>query len=201
MRNIILSIILVVTVLISFQLANEINDTATNVKSGEWLTYENTNDDLSRWPIYQDDLISFRYPPQWQHAETRVQSMGSVVEFILMYPPPGWKKIKGTMFYFTVTGNYSQVTGRPYNSLEEYLAVRSVVADSLTIDGYPAGRFRYASDVKPLKDRQEEVVVFVEKEIFISFLFRGTANVNSEYFNDAIDTWFEPLLSSVDIKL
>lgn len=159
----------------------------------------NMGDDFLRWPQFQNNVISFYYPPQWKRSETRIQSIGSVVEFELECPPNGWSVVSGPIFFLTIAANYSQITGKPYKSLDEYLEVRDVKAESINIDGFPARRFRYPSNPKSLATRHEEVIVIVEEDMLVSFLFRGT--VPEEYFDKAIEDWFEPLLSSVKFIL
>lgn len=84
-----------------------------------------TTDPTVNWKTYTNENITFQFPSNWTEKPILIRGSGSTQEF---EDPEG-------KFTFTtmVTGNYNQVTGKPYTSIDEYInmpyRVKTIIID------------------------------------------------------------------------
>lgn len=72
-----------------------------------------SSNETSTWKTYVDKDVTFNYPADWIQKATQLTGSGNNTEFISA----------DKLFTFTLTekGNYNQTTGKPFNSIDEYL--------------------------------------------------------------------------------
>jgi len=78
------------------------------------------------WKTYKNGGIAFEYPPNWIEKPVLVQGSGFTQEF----DDPEDKYI----FSFSSIGNYNQVTGKPYATIDEFVGMPYKVG-AVTADG------------------------------------------------------------------
>ncbi len=82
-------------------------------------------DETADWKTYKDENVTFKFPPRWVEKPILIRGSGYTQEF----EDPENK----FSFTFSSTGNYSQVTGKPYANIDEYInmpyKVKAVVID------------------------------------------------------------------------
>lgn len=81
------------------------------------------------WQTYQNETITFKFPSEWIQRPILIRGSGFTQEF--EDPEAGFH------LSFWTTGNYSQVTGKPYASIDEYINM-SYQVKTLKIDGQDA---------------------------------------------------------------
>lgn len=152
---------------------------------------------IADWPVYESNIITFRYPPQWALTNDRIKIMGSVLEFEPKSSEHKQTK-EGAILFVSFDVNYSQATGQSFQTLEELLGEQNKLAENMFIDGYAAKRVRHLSESSGLSWRHDEVIVMIDDGPLVSFYFRRHGLL--EDFNKEVGCWFEPLLASVQFK-
>jgi len=83
----------------------------------------------TNWKTYQNENVTFNFPSEWVEKPILIRGSGFTQEF----------EDPGGNFYlaFLGNGNYNQVTGKPYASLEDYINFRykEKVKKPITVDG------------------------------------------------------------------
>lgn len=142
----------------------------------------------SSWKTYvaADNIFSFKFPFQWAAQPNQILGSRSVTEFRFQNNP---------LFTVTLLGNYNQITGQPFKTLEEYLGVRNAKSKVFSLNGIPAKRVTdpgEAGHVLPY----EEVVVFSKDNKFIVSLY-----FEPDYYPSAVqDKTFDQILSTLKFK-
>lgn len=122
-----------------------------------------TVDPTANWKMYTNKELSFKYPSDWEEQKTQVFGSKSETEF---------RFDNTTTFTFSLIGNYNQITGAPYTSLEEYLDVRSKFSSNTTVAGQIAKKIINSGG--GLAIAYKEVVFFTpKKDNIVSMYFSG----------------------------
>lgn len=152
--------------------------------------------DKTGWLVYEDEIVSFHYPPQWRFARRRVLASSIVAEFRLWCVPEILPANRSPVF-FTISLNYNinRLTGKRYLSMKEFLGERNDFADEITVDGYEAKRLRGPVGSERIVRPYEEVVIILEDASIISLYFNGPHQTDD--FETAVTSWFDPLLDTV----
>lgn len=84
-----------------------------------------TISETADWKTYKNEVITFKHPLAWEEKPIQPRGSGFTQEF---KDPEG--KIS---FSFMTQGNYSQLTGKPYTTLDEFIGmpykVKPVIID------------------------------------------------------------------------
>jgi len=93
-------------------------------------------DPTANWKTYVDKNVTFNYPSDWIQNATQLTGSGSNTEFV--------SADKLFTFTFTMKGNYNQTSGKPFNSIDEYLHFPDPVTysyDSVQANGVTGKQF------------------------------------------------------------
>jgi hypothetical protein len=109
------------------QLLSMYNNCSTPVNNTTQTVSMPTTQPLSQtqgWQTYQNEDVTFDYPIDWVKEPILIRGSG--------YDENFYTQDNKYWLTFSVTGNYSQLTGKPYSSLDEYVGMKS---DTLVVDG------------------------------------------------------------------
>ncbi|KKU83399.1 hypothetical protein A2973_04530 [Candidatus Gottesmanbacteria bacterium RIFCSPLOWO2_01_FULL_49_10] len=86
----------------------------------------------ANWKTYSFSDGSFKHPNSWAEKPILIRGSGFTQEI----------KDKEGLYLLTLftQGNYSQITGKPYTTLEEFIGPPPNILETLTIDGQQGGR-------------------------------------------------------------
>lgn len=125
------------------------------------------SDPTTNWKTYSFQGGLFKYPPSWSENPVLTRGSGFTQEI----------KDKEGLYSLTfeTLGNYSQLTGKPYATLEEFIGPPPNILETLTIDGQQGGRIlpRAGSENK-------NAIVFFSKDkktIYIIELVTGSSTL------------------------
>lgn len=133
------------------------------------------------WKIFSNDTLSFSYPPNWEKGETSIFGSRSETEFTYQYGKP---------LYLRYLGNYNQITGNPYGTLDEYLKIWNKTGQDITVSSYQAKYIANPGGGHTIAF--EEVVFFTPNEKGIISLY-----FQPRYYNESIPSeTFSQILST-----
>lgn len=105
----------------------QVDDTPSNLSSPA-----PSPDPTANWKTYSFNGGLFKYPPSWSENPVLIRGSGFTQEI----------KDKEGLYMLTLftQGNYSQITGNPYATLEEFIGPPPNILETLTIDGQQGGQ-------------------------------------------------------------
>ena len=125
------------------------------------------NDTTVNWPTYHsiDNLLMFKYPRDWQAEKAEVFGSITVTEF---------KYNNTVLFELTLHGNYNQVTGKPYNSLNEFLGPKLIKSKDIFIDGQVAKKIEDQGEPGHVIPYEEAIVFTPDNKTVVSLNYKGS---------------------------
>lgn len=133
------------------------------------------------WKTYKNDILSFKYPSEWEVGKTNIYGSSNETEFIYNYGKP---------LYLDLRANYNQTTGKPYSTLEEYWVSLSKVSTNITIDNQDAKY--YYSKGGGHNIASEKVVTFSpDKSTIVELLYQPDYYIpgNKEFINQILSSF------------
>lgn len=140
-------------------------------------------DETINWKAYTNKNLSFSYPDKWEVGTE--QNFGSrlITEFTYQNTP---------LFTVSEIGNYNQLTGKPYSSLDEFLGSRKDKAKSTTVNNYPAKQITDPGDGGHVIPYQEIILFSRDKSFLISLYYSKDyyeATDDNKVFNLILSTF------------
>jgi len=124
-----------------------------------------TEDLFTDWGTFQSKEYIFKYPNDWQQNDTNLFGSRAVTEFHYQ---------NGTPLSFSVVGNYNQVTGKAYKTLDEYLGKGSEKAVNIQIAGYPAKLVNDPGGEGHVLPFQRAVLFSTDKAEILDFYYQSS---------------------------
>jgi hypothetical protein len=128
------------------------------------------NNVTANWRTYSsiDNSLMFKYPVDWEVEKESVFGSRTVTEF----------KYKNTpLFELTLQGNYNQITGKPHNSLNEFLGPRLIKSKDIFIDGHAAKKIEDQGEPGHVIPYEEAIVFTPDNKAIVSL------NYTSSYYD------------------
>lgn len=141
-------------------------------------TSTQASDTTENWKTYQFQGGLFKYPSAWNENPIQLSGSGSTLEI---------KDKDGKyVFTFSTLGNYSQLTGKPFATLEESLGNPSKALPSLTVDG------QEGKQIFPVagSENKNGVIFFIKDQGSIySLVLETSAKNGSELFKQIVSSF------------
>lgn len=141
-------------------------------------TAPQVTDTTENWKTYEFQEGLFKYPSAWSENPIQISGSGSTREI---------KDKEGQYaFTFSIRGNYSQLTGKPFATLEESLGSPSKTLPSLAVDGQEGKQiFPFAGS------ENKNGVVFFTKDLksIYSLVLETSAKNGAELFSQIVSTF------------
>ena len=103
------------------------------------------------WKVYSFSDGSFKYPNGWVEKLILIRGSGFTQEI----------EDKDGLYHLTffTQGNYNQITGNPYSTLEEVIGPPPNILETITVDGQKAGR-----TLPRARSENKNAVIFFSKD-------------------------------------
>ena len=147
-----------------------------------------TNDTTVNWSTYHsiDNSLMFKYPRDWQAEKAEIFGSRTVTEF---------KYNNTVLFELTLHGNYNQVTGKPYNNLNEFLGPRLIKSKDIFIDGHAAKKIEDQGEPGHVIPYEEAIVFTPDNKTIVSLYYKG-----SYYEKPAANGILDQILSTFKLR-
>jgi len=147
-----------------------------------------TNDTTVNWSTYHsiDNSLMFKYPRDWQAEKAEIFGSRTVTEF---------KYNNTVLFELTLHGNYNQVTGKPYNNLNEFLGPRLIKSKDIFIDGHAAKKIEDQGQPGHVIPYEEAIVFTPDNKTIVSLYYKG-----SYYEKPAANGILDQILSTFKLQ-
>jgi hypothetical protein len=107
----------------------------------------------------------FKYPRDWQAEKAEVFGSRTVIEF----------KYKNTaLFELTLHENYNQLTGKPYNNLDEFLGPRLIKSRDIFVDGHAAKKIEDQGEPGHVIPYEEVIVFTPNSKAIVSLSYKSS---------------------------
>lgn len=140
-------------------------------------TSTQVSDTTENWKTYQFQGGLFKYPSGWNENPIQMSGSGSTIEFK--------DKDEQYVFTFSIRGNYSQLTGKPFATLEESESSGKTLW-SVTVDGQEGRQiFPVAGS-----ENKHGLIFFTKDRAFIySLVLETSAKNGTELFGTILSTF------------
>ena len=146
---------------------------------GKTTSSPSINNITANWRTYSsiDNSLMFRYPADWEAEKESVFGSRAVTEF----------KYKNTvLFELTLQGNYNQITGKPHDSLNEFLGPRLIKSRDIFVDGYAAKKIEDQGVPGHVTPYEEAIVFTPDNKTIVSLNYIGSY-YDKPTANEALD--------------
>lgn len=137
------------------------------------VTTSPTTEPTANWKTYKTEYYAFSYPQEWEVKKTNVYDSGNETEFEYNFGKP---------FYIRERGNYNQLTGTAFVSLEEHLGAGSMKYKDIKVDSQRAKFISSEGEPGHVLAFEEVVFFTTDKSMIVSLYYQP------DYFKSEVKT-------------